>query len=74
MMVNCDLGTGLSLGVSRPFGDSFDGFSEHLVGIFLGVEFLSKSFIRSETGVLRLEMRDILIQKISLRIRTSNLV
>ena len=59
-MVNWDRGTGLSLGVSRPLGDSLTGFSVHLEGIFLGVESLSNSFIRSETGVLRLEMRDIL--------------
>ena len=59
-MVNWDRGTGLSLGVSRPLGGSLTGFSVHLEGIFLGVESLSNSFIRSETGVLRLEMRDIL--------------
>lgn len=58
-MVNCDLGTGLNLGVSRPLEDSLTGFSEHLVGIFLGVESLSNSFMRSETGVLRPANRDI---------------
>ena len=59
---NWDLGTGLSLGVSRVTL-SLDGRSWLLTGILLGVTGLeSKILILSETGVLRPEMRDMMLQ------------